>query len=187
VVNNAIAEVLHKGGARMTDLSGICVMAGPGSYTGLRIGLSTAKGLCYALEVPLYLQNNLEVLAADVRIEFPNCEAYLVVLHARSGEYFLAAYDREGEIVVDPSHTLKEKAMELVARLPKGTIVCGSHKAAEEVCLMMTAAFVEEIDALKAWISVCTRQILRGESTPLAAAVPFYLKAAFTTTPKRRT
>ena len=184
VVNAAIAEVLEEGHLRMADLTGICVMAGPGSYTGLRIGLATAKGLCYALEVPLYLQNNLEVLAAGARAVLPSHEACFVILPARSSEYFLAAYNSAGEVLLAPRHAMKDEAIALLAGLPDTTIICGDSSAANEVCSTRRFPFVAETDALGAWISVAVVQVLNGESTPIAEATPFYLKSAFITTPR---
>lgn len=184
IINIAIEEILQEGSARMADLTGICVMAGPGSYTGLRIGLATAKGFCYALEIPLFLQRNLEVLAADARASLPNHEAYLVVLPARSGEYFLAAYNGAGRALIPPRHAMKAEVVLLLNSLPANAVTCGSESAAAEVCSTLPILFVAHGDKVKVWIDAATAQIARGESTPLAEAVPYYLKAAFTTKPK---
>src|ERR1019366_2430074 len=62
-INNMINDVLAEVKISLEDLSCIVVCAGPGSYTGLRIGLATAKGLCYALDKPLMLDNRLTLLA----------------------------------------------------------------------------------------------------------------------------
>lgn len=184
VVNAAIAEVLEEGHLRMADVTGICVMAGPGSYTGLRIGLATAKGLCYTLEVPLYLQNNLEVLAAGARAVASLHDACFVILPARSGEYFLAAYDLAGVASLAPRHAMKAEAIALCARLPARTMICGDSSAAGEVCSTRQFSVFAETGTLDAWISVAVTQVLNGESTPIAEATPFYLKTAFTTTPR---
>jgi len=62
-IHLAIHELLIKCGYTLQDLQAIAVTAGPGSYTGLRIGMSTAKGLCYVLKVPLIAVNTLKVMA----------------------------------------------------------------------------------------------------------------------------
>ncbi len=184
VVNSAIAEILQESGLKLADLTGVCVLAGPGSYTGLRIALATAKGLCYALEILLFLQNNLEVLAADARASSPNHDAYLVVLPARSSEYFLAAYGASGDVLVEPRHVMKAELPALLAALPPDAVACGAKEASEEICSTSPIRFLPEVDLLKAWIATASAQVARGKSAPLAGAVPFYLKAAFTTTPK---
>ena len=66
-IHRAIQELLIKCGYGLEDLQAIAVTAGPGSYTGLRIGMSTAKGLCYVLNVPLIAVNTLKVMAVANR------------------------------------------------------------------------------------------------------------------------
>lgn len=184
VINTAIVKVLEDGNLRLADLTGICVMAGPGSYTGLRIALATSKGLCYALEIPLFLQNNLEILAADARRSAPDYDCYFAILPARSGEYFLAAYGSAGNLLIAPRHAMKEEACILLEGLPAKAMMCGTGSVAEEVCLRAARPFIEGKDTLSAWAQLAFAQVACGESTPLAEAVPLYLKAAFTTTSK---
>src|SRR5689334_4651847 len=63
-VHQAIHELLIKCGYSLQDLGAVAVTAGPGSYTGLRIGMSAAKGLCFVLNIPLIAVNTLKVMAA---------------------------------------------------------------------------------------------------------------------------
>lgn len=65
-LHTAIEGLFHDTGIEKDELSAVALSAGPGSYTGLRIGMSAAKGLCYALRKPLICINTLELLAADV-------------------------------------------------------------------------------------------------------------------------
>lgn len=58
-----IEEVIHLASIKANELNGVIVAAGPGSYTGLRIGVATAKGLCYALNIPIISVNTLELMA----------------------------------------------------------------------------------------------------------------------------
>jgi len=64
-----IQQVLIEAGKKPTDLQGVVVAEGPGSYTGLRIGIATAKGLCYALDIPLISINTLDLLACQGKQE----------------------------------------------------------------------------------------------------------------------
>ncbi len=66
-----IDEVLREASIAASALDAVAVSAGPGSYTGLRIGVSTAKGLCYALGIPLIAIGSLEALARQVAGRFP--------------------------------------------------------------------------------------------------------------------
>src|SRR6476660_5713827 len=72
----AIDKLIKESGWRIADLNAIGVSVGPGSYTGLRIGLSTAKGLCFALKIPLITINTLKIMAfsaiADIEAHDPD-------------------------------------------------------------------------------------------------------------------
>ena len=86
-----IEELISKSQITMQDLDAIAVSEGPGSYTGLRIGVSAAKGLCYALDIPLIAVPTLDVLSRQVKIK----EGYIVsMLDARRMEVYAAVYDK---------------------------------------------------------------------------------------------
>jgi tRNA threonylcarbamoyladenosine biosynthesis protein TsaB len=82
------------------SLSAIAVSKGPGSYTGLRIGVSTAKGLCYALDLPLIAVNTLQIIAAGIN-EGSNPEKYLVcpMMDARRMEVYTALFDEKNNFI----------------------------------------------------------------------------------------
>jgi len=88
-------QVFKKTNIQPKQLNAVAVSAGPGSYTGLRIGVSAAKGICYALNIPLIAVNTLEVLcaAAIKRIEETNV-ILCPMLDARRMEVYTAMYDR---------------------------------------------------------------------------------------------
>src|SRR5262245_59817707 len=65
-LHTAIQSLVKSSGRRIDDLGAVAVSIGPGSYTGLRIGLSAAKGLCYALKIPLICISTLEIMAHAV-------------------------------------------------------------------------------------------------------------------------
>ena len=96
-----IAEILKQTNRAMQDLSAVAVSMGPGSYTGLRIGVSTAKGLCYALDIPLIAINTLEALFLGYKEQFGlnEQEAYLPMLDARRMEVYTAVYDHNAALV----------------------------------------------------------------------------------------
>jgi tRNA threonylcarbamoyladenosine biosynthesis protein TsaB len=86
-----IEEIIKETGIEVNDLNGIAVSKGPGSYTGLRIGVSTAKGLCYALGIPLISVDTLQVLAKKVVVK----DGLIVpMLDARRMEVYSAIFDK---------------------------------------------------------------------------------------------
>ena len=69
-----IEQLLQQEGLKVSDLDAIAVSSGPGSYTGLRIGLSTAKGLCYASDVPLIAVSTLGAMAQAMKDKYPEAQ-----------------------------------------------------------------------------------------------------------------
>ncbi len=84
-----IEEIIKEAGISFQDLSAIAVSQGPGSYTGLRIGVSAAKGLCFALDIPLIAVDTLQVLASQAKVS--NC-LIIPMLDARRMEVYSAVF-----------------------------------------------------------------------------------------------
>ena len=85
---------------RLQDLQAVSVSIGPGSYTGLRVGLSAAKGICYALNIPLISINTLRIMAYAIR---ENDGLLVPMIDARRDEVFTAIFDKEMTAVLQPS------------------------------------------------------------------------------------
>lgn len=84
-------EALRKAGITFQDLKAVAVSQGPGSYTGLRIGVSAAKGLCYSLNIPLIAVDTLEALARRITVENGSI---VPMIDARRMEVFTAFFDK---------------------------------------------------------------------------------------------
>lgn len=93
-----IQQVLERKGITTENLSAVSVSAGPGSYTGLRIGVSTAKGLCYALNIPLISIDTLESMAEVARIVYPDSNL-CPMIDARRMEVFSLVTNFEGDVL----------------------------------------------------------------------------------------
>lgn len=99
-IQPAIQNLVKDCGYQLSDLDAVAVSNGPGSYTGLRVGLSTAKGICYALNKPLLLLNTLQVMAVAAVEAAKNTFGdiasewwYAPMIDARRMEVFTAVYD----------------------------------------------------------------------------------------------
>lgn len=102
-LNMFIEEAMNKAGLEMKDLSAIAISKGPGSFTGLRIGVSSAKGLAYALDIPLISCNTLHSLAKGFLLNNALSSSDLIVpmIDARREEVYMNRVDNMGEILSD--------------------------------------------------------------------------------------
>ena len=89
----AVNEILKKPSYSINQLEAVAVSIGPGSYTGLRIGLASAKGFCYALNIPLIAVTTLEIMALAVKEEATTLICPMV--DARRMEVFSAIYEKD--------------------------------------------------------------------------------------------
>ena len=97
-----IEEILKEAAVTVQDLKAIAVSKGPGSYTGLRIGVSTAKGLCYALGIPLIALDTLQVLAKQAMRVINYDGGYIIpMIDARRMEVYSAVYDGGNDRITD--------------------------------------------------------------------------------------
>ena len=107
-LHTAIHEVMQEAGKQMNELKAVAITAGPGSYTGLRVGMASAKGLCYALNIPLILENTLYVMANAAITQLKNEHGFddnlliCPMIDARRMEVFTAIYSRELHEVAAP-------------------------------------------------------------------------------------
>lgn len=111
-VHSAVDAVLKTAGYALNDLEAFAVTSGPGSYTGLRVGMATAKGFCYALRKPLIAINTLEVMtkaAIDSLGGETNDFFFCPMIDARRKEVFTAIYDSKLEIILAPEPLILEE------------------------------------------------------------------------------
>lgn len=89
-----VQQICAMAGIQLSSLRAIAVNQGPGSYTGLRIGTSLAKGLCYGLNIPLLAADGLQAMAEYAAREGHQADIYICMVDARRDEVFTATYDR---------------------------------------------------------------------------------------------
>jgi tRNA threonylcarbamoyladenosine biosynthesis protein TsaB len=93
---SVIGDVLREAGRAREDVAAIAVTVGPGSFTGVRIGVATAKALAWAQGCPLYPVSTLAAMAAALLAEHPAADLAVPALDARRGEIFAGVYRRQG-------------------------------------------------------------------------------------------
>jgi tRNA threonylcarbamoyladenosine biosynthesis protein TsaB len=123
-----VHRVLEDAGARWEDVERIAVGTGPGSFTGLRIGLATARALAQARVLPLVGVSSLRALAAGARAEAESeseSEIVLAAIDARRGEVFAAAWHGTDDPVLEPAALVPEALAATLAGLPGPVLAIG--------------------------------------------------------------
>jgi tRNA threonylcarbamoyladenosine biosynthesis protein TsaB len=115
-----VEEVLAEAGIGWDEVTRLAVGLGPGGFTGLRIGIATARGLAQANGIPLAGVSTLDALAAPHR-----GDSVLAVLDARRGEVFLAGYVPDGTRVIEPVALPPDGLAAAAAKLPAGALAVG--------------------------------------------------------------
>ena len=161
---------------RFEDLSGVAVSIGPGSFTGLRIGLSVAKGLAFAVDRPVVPVNTLDALAYSVTaLDATVC----VVIRARKGEYYFAQYTKSGtELRRHGEYAILDTAT-VRARLPKGAVLMTQPpELFREFAVEGTIGLPEHqaVSSAAALAELATRRFHESSQENLAGLEPFYLK-----------
>ena len=105
-VQSAIRHILDKCSFSMGDIDSVGVTIGPGSYTGLRVSMASAKGICYALNKPLVAIPTPEVMTAAAIEAFPGFDAYCPMIDARRNEVYAALYEPAMKVVLPPHAAL---------------------------------------------------------------------------------
>ena len=164
-------------GAEITlkDLDGVCVSKGPGSYTGLRIGVSAAKGFCYGLNIPLFSLNSLEILA-QTQIH-KGYDLIIPMIDARRMEVYSAIFDGSGNQISEiEAKILDEFSFQEFAHKKIAFVGDGVEKS-KSVLNLPSAEFIENIHPSgKFMISLAEKKFENKETEDVAYFEPFYLK-----------
>lgn len=190
LLSDFIKKCLDFAAERELRLDAVAVSIGPGSYTGLRIGLSEAKGLAFALDVPLIGVNTLELMATRVMFSVDDIDPesiFVPMIDARRMEVFTAAYDFALQPLMRPQPLILDEnsyAELLATGRPVLFFGDGSGKAAD-VISAPNAVFVPDVTPLAVdMVALVERAFSRRDFIDLAYSTPLYLKDFQATKPK---
>ena len=183
-----IELLLHHAAARVEDLTAIAVDVGPGLFTGMRVGLATAKAMAHALDLPIVPVNSLEVLSAAVRDHGSAGSGRVVaVLDARRGEVFWASFRVDGSgrlhpctppVAAEPADLLGELLLVDEPMLLVGDAALGLRELLAGGLRGVTfAAARHALPDVAVLAELATAALARGEVTDVAGLQPMYLRA----------
>jgi tRNA threonylcarbamoyladenosine biosynthesis protein TsaB len=183
-----IDEVIHAAGIGYKELDAVAVSKGPGSYTGLRIGVSTAKGLCYALDKPLIGINTLQMMADGFLQLNPGYRGLVCpMIDARRLEVFTALFDSSGNLLA-PVEAKIIDAASFEDQLISAQITFIGDGAAKCADLIRSgnAVFLNENFNSASYMSrIAFDLFAAGKFEDVAYFEPFYLKDFVLTSPKK--
>lgn len=186
-INELILEAAREAGVTLPELDAVVISKGPGSFTSLRVGTATAKGICFALDKPMLAIDTLTSIAHAAHLPGPERRLYCPMIDARRMEVYTAFYDQDLR-PVKPIHPLIVDAHVFDDYLRQGYQIMIAGNGAEK-CLTVLPETVHLLDircSASHLLSPALSAYREGRFEDLAYFEPQYLKSPNITTPRKR-
>jgi tRNA threonylcarbamoyladenosine biosynthesis protein TsaB len=182
VITLFIEELLEKSNKKFSDLDAVAVSMGPGSYTGLRIGVSTAKGICFALDIPLIGINTLEAMSSGF---IDNCfsvnkqAVFCPMIDARRMEVYCAVFNSENRVILPTEAKIIED--QAFADLFKEHVIYffgdGAAKCEDILSQNLNARVMDDFTNSASFLTkLALERYLKKRFEDVAYFEPYYLK-----------
>ena len=176
-----IEQVLKESNLQPKAIKAIAISAGPGSYTGLRIGVATAKGLCYGWDIPLIALPTLRILAEQVSYEFTDIEYIIPMIDARRMEVFTAVYSHDfSPILGERAEILTESTFDTYLNKGKTIFLGDGITKFQAICKHKNAYFWEnKFPSAKQMGRLALEKYQAQAFEDIVYFEPFYLKEVY--------
>ncbi len=183
-----IEQLFIESGIKISELNAVSISVGPGSYTGLRIGFSAAKGLAYALQIPLIEISTLAAFAFQAIHPSLGDIFYCPLFDARRMEVYTAVYDNQLNEILKPKAIVLD--IESIKELTTFGKVCyfgdGMPKTKELLQGSTNSIFIENLmPSSKSMITLAYHKFINNDFADIAYSEPKYIKEFFFTTSKK--
>ncbi len=175
------AEILARADRSMADLRGLAVSAGPGSFTGLRIGMAVAKGMALALNIPIAVVPTHDAIAEGMAHSWPyrDTESFAVCIDAKRDDVYAATYRISGSGWTAEAPVRVLSAAALVGRLPEAAVIAGDGAAKVHALAAGTLRLHPEASAVfdaraVAWLGA--RMLAEGRAADPDTCEPLYVQ-----------
>ncbi|WP_438962074.1 tRNA (adenosine(37)-N6)-threonylcarbamoyltransferase complex dimerization subunit type 1 TsaB [Nonlabens sp.] len=168
-----IDTILKRNNFTVKDLDAIAVSEGPGSYTGLRIGVSSVKGMCYALEIPMIAISTLESLSLQNTSE---TETTIAMLDARRMEVYAAVFQNGNLIEAPRAVILEEDSFTSFRNSGKVTFIGTGVKKFEDLIQESTHLYIRSNPTALTLCDLAITKHKKSDTVDVAYFEPFYLK-----------
>lgn len=156
------------------DIDAVCVSKGPGSYTGLRIGVSSAKGFAYGFDIPLMAINSLQILAESQLNQ--EVDYIIPMIDARRMEVYTALFDRQGNQLTETEAKVIDDTSFEELKGKKIIFVGDGAEKCQEILSHLNATFVQAFPSAKDMIRVSEEKFTQKSFEDVAYFEPYYLK-----------
>lgn len=185
-----VDEILRERGLAAADCDAVSLSMGPGSYTGLRVGSSTAKGLCFGASLPLIAVGTLDVIVAqafDEGLVPEDCRYIVPVVDARRMEVYTALYSREGKALEEVRPMIVEEGS-FASQLAEGKVLFVGVEASKcrGVIASPNAVFVDLLPTARGMLRPSVEAFRAGDFRDIAYFEPFYLKQFVATVSQKK-
>ena len=175
-LTSLVESLLKERVIAFSDLDAIAVSKGPGSYTGLRIGVSTAKGLCYALEKPLIGISTLEAMASGMEKQYPN-KVYCPMIDARRMEVYTAFFQAEKQLTDIEAHIVETDSFSKILAEDEVLFFGDGADKCQGLITNANATFITDVyPSAKDMVAVAEKAFVQQQFENVAYFEPYYLK-----------
>lgn len=182
-----IENILKKATLTLNDISGVVISAGPGSYTGLRIGTSVAKGICYALNKPLIAIPTLKSLAWAAKQRYSDSDYFIPMIDARRMEVYTAIFDKELYIIGDThAHILDDQSFTSYLKQGRCTFIGDGAAKFGKICTHDNGTFSSIKCSANYTASLGYEAFLQEDFVDVAYFSPAYFKSPNITKSKKK-
>lgn len=181
-MHTAVKQLSEKAGIALTELNAVAVVSGPGSYTGLRVGMAGAKGFCYALQIPMITIPALELMATVMINKTDDKNAlYCPMIDARRMEIFTAVYDAHlTEIIKPVAMIIDENSFNDLLTKNKIYFTGSGVEKFKKTIINANAFFINDEVSPEIMAALSYKSYLLNQFADVAYAAPFYLKEFYT-------
>jgi tRNA threonylcarbamoyladenosine biosynthesis protein TsaB len=180
-----IEKVLRESGIEYSDLKGVTVSGGPGSYTGLRVGTSVAKGICYACDIPLVSVSTLYGLGKGVANRVKEGQVILPMIDARRQEVYIAHYDHQMNEIKPVYNLILKEGVFRNLKTDKA-LICGNGAfKCEGLDLGVPSEIIDTSCKAADLLEESFNRLTQGKIEDIAYYNPYYHKAPNVTKSKK--
>jgi len=186
-LNGFIEDCLKEANVTLQHIDAIAVSKGPGSYTGLRIGVSTAKGLCYALKKPLISVDTLQAMALAMSKTDDNFDLYVPMIDARRMEVYTAVFNVDNNKEEDISAKIIDENSFAVLKENNRLVLFGDGAEKCRETLIHSNIFYSDkgLPSAEYVNRIAQQKLAKNEIEDVAYFEPYYLKDFVATTAKK--